>query len=113
VAAAVAAAQQQPASIAPAPAVTAAPVTRIRLSGKRLGSRVALWWRASGEAASFRVSVHAADGDRVLSATVSGRSATYALTGGSYRFTVAALDAAGRELAISAPWRVTVPRSRR
>lgn len=114
VAAAVAAAQQAPVSIAPAPeTTTAAAVTRIRLSGKRVGTRVALWWGATGEAASFRVSVRNAGGERVLTAAATGRSATYALTSGSYRFTVAALAADGRELAVSAPWRVTVPRSRR
>ena len=110
VAAAVARAQQTPLSVVPAPAAAA----EIRLSGKRVGTRVALWWRASGEAVSFRVSVRVnGGGERVLTGAATDRRATYALTTGSYRFTVAALDADGRQLAVSAPWRVTVPRSRR
>jgi hypothetical protein len=75
---------------------------------------VALWWNATGAAASFRVSVRAAGGaERVLAPAVTGRSATYALRRGSYRFRVAALDEDGRPLAVSAPWSVTVPPARR
>jgi subtilisin family serine protease len=114
VAAAVAKAQVTPASPAPPEAAPTAPIVRVQLHGKRVGTRVALWWRASGDVASFRVSVRAGRGpERVLTSSVTRRSASYALTGGGYRFTVAALGADGRLLAVSAPWSVTVPRARR
>ncbi len=110
VAAAVARAQRTP-----APAVRAAPAAPVvRLSGKRVGNRVALWWHATGDAAAYRVAVRTGGGpERVLTAAATGRSATYALSGGAYRFTVTAMGADGRPLAVSAPWSVRVPRARR
>ena len=64
--------------------------------------------------ARFRVSVRSGRGpQRVLTAAATRRSAAYALARGAYSFTVAALDAEGRQLAVSAPWRVTVPRAAR
>ena len=100
----------------PVPAVALpkpAPV-RVQLNGKRVGTRVALWWRASGDVARFRVSVRSGRGpQRVLTAAATRRSAAYALDRGAYSFTVAALGADGRQLAVSAPWSVTVPRAAR
>ena len=112
VAAAVAQAQATPATALVA-AARPAPV-RVRLYGSRIGTRVALRWSASGEAARYRVSVRARGGpERVLAAAATGSRATFALPGGAYRFTVAALDVDGRALAVSAPWSVVVPRARR
>jgi subtilisin family serine protease len=113
VAAAVAKAQATQSS-PPAAAVPTRPVARVQLHGKRVGTRVALWWSATGPVASFRVSVRTGQGpNRVLTSTANRRSAAYALTRGAYRFTVTALDAEGRRLAVSAPWSVTVPRATR
>ena len=113
VAAAVAKAEVTPSSpraAAPPPR----PVVRVQLHGKRVGTRVALWWRASGDVARFRVSVRSGRSpQRVLTAAATRRSVAYALTRGVYSFTVSALDAEGRQLAVSAPWRVTVPRAPR
>ena len=110
VAAAVARAQQTPVTAAPAP--QAAP-PELRLSGRRVGTRVALWWLAPSGAVRYRVSVSSGGIQRVLAAAATRRSATYALTSGNYRFTVAALDASGQQLAVSTPWSVTVPRLNR
>ena len=113
VAAAVAKAQVTPSS-PPAAAPPAHPVVRVQLRGKRVGTRVALWWHASGAVASFRVSLRSGKGpQRVLTAAASRRSAAYALGRGAYTFTVTALGAGGRQLAVSAPWRVKVPQARR
>jgi subtilisin family serine protease len=113
VAAAVAKAQVTTSS-PPAAAAPARPVVRVQLHGKRVGTRVALWWSATGDVASFRVSVRSARGtSRILTATATRRSAAYALAGGAYSFTVTALDAGGRPLAVSTPWSVNVPRTRR
>ena len=113
VAAAVAKATVTPSS-PPAAPPSPRPVVRVQLHGKRVGTRVALWWRASGDAARFRVSVRSGRGpQRVLTAAATRRSVAYALTRGVYSFTVSALDAEGRQLAVSAPWRVTVPRASR
>ena len=49
----------------------------------------------------------------MLTAAASRRSAAYALGRGAYTFTVTALGAGGRQLAVSAPWRVKVPQARR
>ena len=97
------------------PPVVAPPTPiRVQLHGKRVGTRVALWWRTSGDVATFRVSVRSGHGpQRVLTPTATRRSAAYALAGGAYTFTVTGLDADGRQLAVSAPWTVTVPRARR
>jgi hypothetical protein len=98
----------------PAAAPPAHPVVRVQLRGKRIGTRVALWWHASGDVARFRVSVRSGRGaQRVLTAAASGRSAAYALGGGAYTFTVAALGANGGQLAVSAPWRVNLRQARR
>ena len=114
VAAAVARAQVTPSVPAPAVVLPRAPAVRVQLHGKRVGTRVALWWRASGNVARFRVSVRSGRGpQRVLTAAATRRSAAYALARGAYSFTVAALDAEGRQLAVSAPWSVTVPRAAR
>ncbi|HYK06719.1 MAG TPA: S8 family serine peptidase [Gaiellaceae bacterium] len=112
VAAAVAKAQVTTPS--PAPAVAPrAPAVRVQLHGKRVGTRVALWWRATGEIAGFRVSVRTSGRPvRILTAAATRRSAVYTLAPGAYRFIVAALDAEGRQLAVSRPWSVTVPRAR-
>jgi subtilisin family serine protease len=113
VAAAVAKAQVTPSS-PPAAAPPVQPVVRVQLRGKRVGTRVALWWQASADVARFRVSVRSGRGpQRVLTAAATRRSAAYALTRGAYSFTVAALDADGRQLAVSAPWSVNVPKARR
>jgi hypothetical protein len=50
---------------------------------------------------------------RVLAPAATGTSASYALAKGqTYRFTVAALDAGGAQLAVSTPWTVSLPRAR-
>ena len=106
VAAAVARAQQTTAS---APAAAPAPVTDLRLRGRRTGTRVVLWWRAAPGAVDYRVAV-APDGraPRVVS-SADRTSTTLELTRGSlYSLTVTALDAAGTALAAST-WRVRVP----
>jgi subtilisin family serine protease len=96
----------------PVAAVPAKPV-EVRLSGRRVGKRVVLSWRATGDASSYRVSVRAGTGaERVLTTAATGSRATYALGRGLYRFTVTALAADGRALAVSAPWSVRVPPSR-
>jgi subtilisin family serine protease len=84
--------------------------TPLRVSGKRVGSRVALAWPTLAGAVSFRVSV-TQDGspERVLTPTTTETSASYSLSAGSsYSFTVAALGAAGEQLAVSAPWKVSL-----
>jgi subtilisin family serine protease len=87
------------------PAVTE-PLT---LSGSRSGTRVALSWPALPGATSFRVGV-AQDGgvEQVLTGAATGTGASYSLAVGSvYTFTVAALDSAGTQLAVSTPWTVS------
>jgi subtilisin family serine protease len=101
VAAAVARAEAQPS--APAP---------LRLDGRRAGSRVALSWPSLAGAVSYRIAVAQNGGaERVLAPAATHTSASYALAKGkTYRFTVAALDAAGAQLAVSTPWTVSLPR---
>ena len=82
----------------------------LRLDGSRRGTRVALAWRPLAGAASFRVSV-ARDGEpeRVLTPATTEASASYSLAAGSsYSFTVAAFGATGEQLAVSAPWTVSL-----
>ena len=89
VAAAVTRAQAQPATAAP-----------LKLDGRRVGSRVALSWPPLAGAVRYRIAV-VQDGraERVLTATHT--RASYALAKGrTYRFTVAALDASGAQLAV-------------
>lgn len=103
VAAAVARAQQ-PVTAVPAP------LTDLRLRGKRTGARVFLWWKSAPGASSYRVSSTTVGGtSRTLESNVTRTS--YELTRGSrYSFTVTALDAVGNTVATSTPWRVRVPR---
>lgn len=104
VAAAVARALEQP--------VTAIP---LRLDGRRAGSRVALSWPSLAGAVSYRITVAQNGGaEQVLAPAATHTSASYALAKGqTYRFTVAALDASGAQLAVSTPWTVSLPRTRR
>ena len=61
-----------------------ASVVRVQLRGKRVGTRVALWWHASGTVA-VPVSLRSGKGpQRVLTAAASRRSAAYALGRGAY-----------------------------
>jgi subtilisin family serine protease len=103
VAAAVARAQAQPATLP------------LKLDGRRAGSRVALSWPALAGAASYRVVVGQNGGaERVLTPAATHTNASYALAKGrTYRFTVAALDAGGAQLAVSTPWTVSLPRAGR
>ena len=82
----------------------------LRLSGRRVGTRVALAWPALAGAASFRVSVaQDSEPERVLTPSTTATSASYSLAAGSsYTFTVTALGAAGEQLAVSAPWTVSL-----
>jgi subtilisin family serine protease len=107
VAAAVARAQR----VTSAPlAVPAAVPVQIRLTGRRIGKRVVLSWRATGEVAAYRLSVRSGNGrQQVLAGMLTGSSASYAFGRGLHRFTVTALDADGKPLAVSAPWSVRVP----
>jgi subtilisin family serine protease len=104
VAAAVARAEAQPATALP-----------LRLDGRRAGSRVALSWRSLAGAVSYRIAVAQNGGaERVLATAATRTSASYSLAKGrTYRFTVAALDASGTQLAVSTPWTVSLPRVRR
>ncbi len=82
----------------------------LTLRGSRTGSRIALSWPALSGATSFRVGV-AQDGgvEQVLAGAATGTGASYSLAPGSdYTFTVAALDSAGTQLAVSAPWTVSL-----
>jgi subtilisin family serine protease len=101
VAAAVARAQEQPATVAP-----------LRLDGRRAGSRVALSWPSLAGAVRYRIAVTQNGGaERVLAPAATRTSASFALAKGqTYRFTVAALDAGGARLAVSTPWTVSLPR---
>jgi subtilisin family serine protease len=103
VAAAVARAQQQPATAAP-----------LKLDGKRAGSRVALSWPSLSGAVTYRIAVAQNGGaERVLARPTTRTTASYSLvTGRTYSFTVAALDTNGTPLAVSTPWTVSVPRGR-
>ena len=107
VAAAVARARQ----VTPAPlAVPSNVPVQVRLSGRRVGKRIVLSWRATGEVAAYRLSVRSNNGrQQVLAGMLTGRTASYAFGRGVHRFTVTALDADGRTLAVSAPWSVRVP----
>ena len=82
----------------------------LRLDGRRTGTRVALAWAPLTGTASFRVSVtQDSVSERVLTPTTTSTSAAYSLAAGStYTFTVTALGAAGEELAVSAPWTVSL-----
>ena len=86
---------------------------RLRLDGRRIGSRVELSWTAPPGVASFAVSVAQNGGaQRVLTPATTGVTAAYALTPGSvYSFTIAAVDAAGAPLSVSAPWTVSLLRA--
>ena len=97
---------------AQAQATTAA---QLRLAGKRAGTRVALSWPSLAGAASYRIVVAQNGGAaRMIAAASTRTSASYSLAKGkTYRFTVAALDASGRQLAVSTPWTVSLPRGRR
>jgi subtilisin family serine protease len=88
------------------PAYTSA----LRVDGRRTGTRVALAWQPVPGAASFRVSVtRDSEPERVLTPATTGTSASYSLAeGSSYAFTVAALGATGEQLAVSAPWTVSL-----
>jgi subtilisin family serine protease len=103
VAAAVARAQTQPAT------------QPLKLNGRRAGSHVALSWPALAGAASYRIVVgQNGGGERVLTPAATHTNVSYALAKGrTYRFTVAALDAGGAQLAVSTPWTVSLPRARR
>jgi len=85
-------------------------VLPLRLDGRRTGTRVALAWPQLPGAASFRVSVtRDSEPERVLTPATTGTSASYSLaTGSSYTFTVAAVGATGEQLAVSAPWTVSL-----
>ena len=82
----------------------------LRLDGRRTGTRVALAWPPLPGAASFRVSVtRDSEPERVLTPATTGTSASYSLAAGSsYTFTVAAFGATGEQLAVSAPWTVSL-----
>ena len=82
----------------------------LRIDGKRTGTRVALAWPLLRGAASFRVSVtQDSEPERVLTPATTGTNASYSLSAGSrYTFTVAALGASGEQLAVSAPWTVSL-----
>jgi subtilisin family serine protease len=110
VAAAVARAQVTEPSAAPF-TPPAAPA-ELRLSGRRLGARVSLSWKAVPGATRYRVAVVSRGATRVLAAATTRRSGTYAVARGlTHRFTVTALDASGRTVAVSRPWQVRVPRT--
>ncbi|HEY7793865.1 MAG TPA: S8 family serine peptidase [Gaiellaceae bacterium] len=98
VAAAVAHAQARPAA------------THVPLVGRRLGTRVELFWTPTAGAASFTVSVSRNGGPaRALGVASTASSGSYpVLPGGVYSFTVAALDAAGTVVTRSAPWTVSL-----
>ncbi len=85
-------------------------VPPLRLSGRRAGTRVALAWPPLPGAASFRVSVtQDSEPKRVLTPATTATTASYSLaSGSSYAFTVTALGATGEELAVSAPWLVSL-----
>ena len=85
-------------------------VPPLRLSGRRAGTRVALAWPPLPGAASFRVSVtQDSEPERVLTPAITATTASYSLaSGSSYAFTVTALGATGEELAVSAPWLVSL-----
>jgi len=85
-------------------------MTPLRLSGRRAGTRVALAWPPLPGAASFRVSVtQDSEPKRVLTPLTTATTASYSLaSGSSYAFTVTALGATGEELAVSAPWLVSL-----
>jgi len=85
-------------------------VPPLRLSGRRAGTRVALAWPPLPGAASFRVSVtQDSEPKRVLTPVTTATTASYSLaSGSSYAFTVTALGATGEELAVSAPWLVSL-----
>jgi len=85
-------------------------VPPLRLSGRRAGTRVALAWPPLPGAASFRVSVtQDSEPERVLTPAITATTASYSLaSGSSYAFTVTALGATGTELAVSAPWLVSL-----
>lgn len=82
----------------------------LRLNGRRTGTRVALAWPPLSGAVGFRVAV-TQDGEpeRVLTPATAETSASYSLAAGSsYSFTVTALGVAGEQLAVSAPWTVSL-----
>jgi serine protease len=82
----------------------------VPLTARRDGRRARLTWAGVPEAASYRVSVAERGADEhVLTATTTGISASYPLAAGVYSFIVAALDAAGQQIAVSAPIRVSMP----
>ena len=80
------------------------------LSGTRAGKLVTLTWPQLPDARSFRVNVSRDGGaEQVLTAATTAAAASYSLASGSvYTFTVAALDAAGGQLSLSAPWTVSL-----
>ena len=82
----------------------------LRLDGRRIGTRVALSWPPLAGASSYRVVVmDDRRAERVLTPATAETSASYSLpAGSSYSFTVVALGAAGEELAVSAPWTVSL-----
>ena len=85
-------------------------VLPLRLDGSRSGTRVSLAWPALPGASSFRVAVtRDSEPERVLTPSTTETSAAYSLDAGStYTFTVAALDATGEQLTVSAPWTVSL-----
>lgn len=89
------------------------PAVPLRLDGRRAGSRVELSWTAPPGVASFAISMAQNGGaERVLTPATTGTTAAYALTPGSvYSFTIAAVDAAGAALSVSAPWTVSLRRA--
>jgi hypothetical protein len=103
-------------AIGPTAAVTPAlpaPAQPLQLNGSRLGSVVTLTWPQLAGAHSFRVSVTREGIDRMLTTETANSGASYSLPAGSvYTFTVAALDAAGTELSLSAPWTVSLRQAR-
>jgi subtilisin family serine protease len=82
----------------------------LRLDGRRTGTRVTLAWPPLTGGVSFRVSVMQDSGpERVLTPATTATSASYSLAAGStYTFTVVALGATGEQLAVSAPWTVSL-----
>ena len=89
------------------------PAVQVRLNGRRTGSRVQLSWTATPGVASFAVSVTRDGGaQRVLTPATTGMTAAYALAPGSvYSFSIAAVDATGAVLSVSAPWTVSLRRA--
>ncbi len=81
----------------------------LRLRGSRSGRHVSLTWPRLAGAAAFRVAA-VRDGrpEEVLTPATTETAARYSLEAGTYGFAVTALDGAGRSLAVSSPWTVSL-----